>query len=109
MFLARQYPSTKLTIARADVFAWFFTPSKKYTWLLTETAETDIDDALSYIAEVLHNPEAASAFADKLENSLDTLCKAPKNGHLVENEYLRRDDVRRILVDNYIAYSPRDS
>ena len=78
--------------------------SEKYTWFLTATAEGDIDDILSYIAGVLHNPEAAAAFADKLEEELDTLCKSPKNGRLVENDYLRRDDVRRILIDNYIAY-----
>ena len=78
--------------------------SKKYSWLLTETAESDIDDTLSYIAGVLHNPEAATSFADKLEEELDALCKSPKNGRLIDNEYLRREDIRRILIDNYIAY-----
>ena len=78
--------------------------SKKYSWVLTRTAESDIDETLTYISSVLHNPDAAVAFADHLEEQLDELCKSPKNGRLVENEFLNRDDVRRILVDNYIAY-----
>lgn len=78
--------------------------SKKYSWLLTHTAENDIDETLTYISSVLHNPDAATAFASHLEEQLDELCKSPKNGRLVDNEFLSRDDVRRILVDNYIAY-----
>ena len=32
------------------------------------------------------------------------LCKRPETGKLVENEFLRRNDVWRFLVKNYIAY-----
>ena len=39
--------------------------SKKYTWLFTKTAEADVDDTLDYIANELHNPDAASSFAEK--------------------------------------------
>ncbi len=78
--------------------------SRKYDYVLTETAEADIDEALEYIAVDLSNPDAASSFADELEEKLDELCKAPKTGHPVGNEYLKRDDVRRILVGNFIVY-----
>jgi plasmid stabilization system protein ParE len=78
--------------------------SKIYAYVLTETAEADIDEALEYIAVDLSHPDAASSFADELEEKLGELCKAPKTGRLVENEYLKRDDVRRILVGNFIAY-----
>ena len=78
--------------------------SKKYSYVLTEIAESDIDEAFEYIAVDLSNPDAATNFADELEEKLDELCKAPKTGCPVENEYLKRDDVRRILVGNFIAY-----
>ncbi len=78
--------------------------SKGYDFVLTETAETDIDDAFMYISETLGNPDAASDLADELEKQIDKICKRPLTGKLVENDYLRRPDVRRFLVDNYIAY-----
>ncbi len=76
----------------------------KYDYSLTEVAESDIGDVFEYIAVDLANPGAASAFADELEEKLDELCAAPKSGSRVENEYIKRDDVRRILVGNFIAY-----
>ena len=78
--------------------------SKRYTWLFTEIAETDVDDTLEYMANTLLNPDAAAAFADALEKKLEEVCKAPKTGRLVENEFLKMQDVRRILVKNYTAY-----
>ena len=78
--------------------------NKKYDYVLTEVAEADIDNIFEYIAVDLANPDAASDFADELEEKLDELCKTPKSGRLVENDFLKRDDIRRILVGNYIAY-----
>ena len=78
--------------------------SDRYDYVLTESAEADIDEAFDYIANELSNPDAASAFADELEEKLEEICKTPKAGRPVHNPYLRRDDVRRILVKNYIAY-----
>ena len=78
--------------------------SKKYDYVLTEIAEADIDELFEYIAVDLANPDAASDFADELDEKLDELCKIPKSGRLVENEFLKRDDIRRILVGNFIAY-----
>ena len=78
--------------------------SKKYDYILTEIAEADIDEVLEYIAVNLLNPDAASDFADELEEKLDELCKTPRSGCPVENEFLKCDDVRRILIGNFIAY-----
>ena len=78
--------------------------SKKYDYVLTELAESDIDDVFEYIELDLANPDAASDFADELEEKLNELRKTSKSGRLVENEFLKRDDVRRILVGNFIAY-----
>lgn len=77
---------------------------KEYDFELTETAESDIDATYEYIAETLENPDAASELADELEIQIDEMCKKPKTGKHVENEFLRRDDVWRFLVKNYIVY-----
>lgn len=78
--------------------------SDRYNYVLTESAEADIDEVFDYIAGELVNPDAASAFADELEEKLEEICKTPKAGRPVHNPYLKRDDVRRVLVKNYIAY-----
>ncbi len=78
--------------------------SDRYNYVLAESAEADIDEAFDYIANELVNPDAASAFADELEEKLEEICKTPKAGRPVHNPYLKRDDIRRILVKNYIAY-----
>ena len=78
--------------------------SDRYNYVLTESAKADIDEAFDYIAGDLVNPDAASAFADELEEKLEEICKTPKAGRPVHNPYLKRDDVRRVLVKNYIAY-----
>lgn len=77
---------------------------KEYDFVLTETAESDIDATYEYIAETLGNPDAASDLADELEIQIEKICKKPETGKLVENEFLRRNDVWRFLVKNYIAY-----
>ncbi|MBR4831309.1 MAG: type II toxin-antitoxin system RelE/ParE family toxin [Butyrivibrio sp.] len=78
--------------------------SKGYVYDLTITAESDIDETLEYMEDDLMNPSAASDFMDALENKLDEICKNPRMGRIVENPFLKRDDVRRFLVDNYIVY-----
>ena len=78
--------------------------SDRYNYVLTESAEDDIDEAFDYIDNELVNPDAASAFADELEEKLEEICKTPKAGRPLHNPYLKRDVVRRVLVKNYIAY-----
>lgn len=78
--------------------------SERYSYVLTEIAETDVEEILDYIAYELSNPQAASDFADALDEKLEEIRLTPKAGRPVHNPYLKRDDVRRVLVKNYIAY-----
>ena len=78
--------------------------SERYSYILTETAEADVEDAFDYISNKLLNPEAASAFADELENKLEEICRTPKSGRPVNNPYLKREDIRRVLIKSFIAY-----
>jgi plasmid stabilization system protein ParE len=78
--------------------------SRGYDYVLTESAEYDIDFTFEYISETLGNPDAASDLADELEEQIEKICKRPLTGKLVENDFLKRPDVRRFLVKSYIAY-----
>ena len=44
--------------------------------VITKTAETDLDETISYIAVSLANPGAASALADEFEVALKQNCLA---------------------------------
>ncbi|MBR6308536.1 MAG: type II toxin-antitoxin system RelE/ParE family toxin [Lachnospiraceae bacterium] len=77
---------------------------RKYDFYITETAEEDINEAFSYIKNALCNPEAAISFADELEIKIEDICMHPQNGRPVVNEYLKIDNIRRILVKNYTVY-----
>ena len=78
--------------------------SRGYDYALTESAEHDLDYILGYISEELGNPDAASDLADEFEEQLEIICKRPLIGKLVENDYLKKSDIRRFLVKSYIAY-----
>lgn len=77
---------------------------EKYGYVLTETAVADINETFDYISGNLSNSDAASHFADELENKIDEICRISRTGKKVENEYLKRDDIRRFLVSSYIVY-----
>ena len=61
--------------------------SDRYNYVLTESAEADIDEAFDYIVGDLVNPDAASAFADELEEKLEEICKTPKDSE----DHLRKE------------------
>ena len=75
-----------------------------YECVLTQTAEDDIDAVLKYISVDLSNPDAARTFADLLEELFDELCKIPKLGKPVINDFLKRTDIRLAHVKNYNIY-----
>ena len=37
-------------------------------------------------------------------SSIDAVCEFPESGMLVQNEYVKDIEVRRVLIDNYILY-----
>ncbi|SFB28567.1 Plasmid stabilization system protein ParE [Acetitomaculum ruminis DSM 5522] len=78
--------------------------SNAYDYVLTKTAENDIDSTFAYISKVLKNKDAASLLADEFEKKIDDICKHPLTGRLVENDFLKREEVRHFVVKNYIVY-----
>lgn len=78
--------------------------SNKFTYRLSETAESDIDEIIKYIAVDLENPDAAQSLLDDMIKKIEYLCEMPNIGHIVDNDLLQRNDVRRILVHSYILY-----
>lgn len=76
----------------------------EYQYCLSQKAENDLDDIVSYITLELSNPTAASNFVNKLENVIEELRSFPESGTHVSNEFLTNTEVRKKLVGNYIMY-----
>lgn len=71
---------------------------------LTERAEADLDEILSYMSISLANPQAAAEFLDKLEKLIEDLRLFPEMGTLLANELLPRTKVRKFPAGNYLLY-----
>lgn len=75
-----------------------------FTYRLSDAAKEDLAEIYDYISFNLSNPDAADAFLDEFDAKAVEICKSPRSGTPVNNEYIIRDDVRKFLVKNYIAY-----
>lgn len=79
-----------------------------FKYRFTEKAGIELENILEYISKELCNPSAATAFAKKVFENIDTLCAFPDSGELVENEFVADKSVRRLVVDNYLLYNKSD-
>ena len=78
--------------------------ASKFGYRLTKRAESDLDGIVLYITVDLANPQAASDFVDKLQNTIEEARVFLESGSLVHNEFLQIENVRKKLVGNYIVY-----
>ena len=74
--------------------------ASKFGYRLTKRAESDLDGIVSYVTVDLANPQAASDFVDKLQDTIEEARAFPESGSLVDNEFL----YIKKLVGNYIMY-----
>ena len=70
----------------------------------TEIAKDDLDKILNYIANDLCNQIAAKDFYKNVKDKIDYVCNFPESCPLVENEFLKRRDIRKVVINNYIMY-----
>ncbi len=78
--------------------------ASKFGYRLTKRAESDLDGIVLYITVDLANPQAASDFVDKLQNTIEEARAFLESGSLVHNEFLQIENMRKKLVGNYIVY-----
>ncbi|MBQ9663064.1 MAG: type II toxin-antitoxin system RelE/ParE family toxin [Oscillospiraceae bacterium] len=71
---------------------------------ITRTAEEDLSEAVSYIDNVLLNPEASDALLNALDIQAADLADSPEKYMLVDDPVLHSWGVRFTLVKNYLAF-----
>jgi len=73
-----------------------------YNVKVTDSADRDLDEILTYIIDELHSPQAATDFADELDERYVLLEEHPFMYELSRNERLARLGYHRFVIGNYV-------
>lgn len=79
-----------------------------FNYSFTDAAKEDLDEILSYISKELANPKAALTFIDNVEKAISQLIEFPQSGSVVENEYIKTENIRKVPIGNYMLYYKSD-
>lgn len=82
---------------------------QKYKLLISGDARRDLDEIFEYIAEELANPSAAVRLIDKIRSALDNVRAFPDSCPKINNELVRNQNLRKLIVDNYIVFYEIDN
>ena len=75
---------------------------KKYCF--TTLAENDINEICNYISTVLLNQVAAKELVIEIERIINNTILFPEMYPLVSNEFIKRTDIRKVNVKNFVMY-----
>lgn len=78
--------------------------NNKYKIIIEKYAQKDLMDIYDYIANTLVNKDAAIKLLNKVNEKFDIISSFPKSSPLINNEYVKNKNIRKILIDNYIAF-----
>jgi addiction module RelE/StbE family toxin len=77
--------------------------NKPYSIVITNTAEADLDDIYSYIADTLHATQSADELMAKIQERIMQLKIFPLSCPLVP-QILPHKEYRKLVVSNYLAF-----
>lgn len=76
---------------------------KTYSIHITQTAQRDVSNAVSYIDTVLKNPIAADALLDEFERRIQELSTFPDKYQLSNDPLLASWGIRFLIIKNYLT------
>jgi len=76
----------------------------KYYVEVTDVAQTDLKEIVSYISIELKNPTSAKSLLANIKDNILSLEEMPKRQNLVNDEVLSNRGIRRLLGDNYMIF-----
>lgn len=68
------------------------------------SAQADLIQIFDYIATTLDNPSAAIKQIEDFENAFENISVFPQSCPFVNNEYVKDKTLRKLVVNNYIAF-----
>lgn len=78
--------------------------ANNYRLKIFPLAQADLDGIFAYISDELKNPTAAINQIDDFEKAFENICAFPESCPLIENEYVNDKTLRKLIVNNYIAF-----
>ena len=78
--------------------------NSKYQLKIFPLAKLDMEQIFNYIAVDLCNPTAAIRQINDFENAFENVCAFPKSCPYMKNEYVKDKSLRKLVVNNYIAF-----
>ncbi len=75
-----------------------------YKIIVTEPAQKDLRDAVSYISNGLKNNQAAVNLIDLVEKTVNSLTGMPERYAVADDEILAREGFRFITIKNYLLF-----
>lgn len=76
----------------------------KYKLKIYPSAQADMEQIFRYIAVDLCNPTAALDQINDFEKAFENVCTFPQSCPFVNNEYVKDKSLRKLIVNNYIAF-----
>ncbi len=77
---------------------------EKYEIRIVDAAEQDLNQIFGYIADTLHEPEAAARLLISFREAIDSLRQLPFRQRPLHEEPYTTLGVRRLFVGNYIVF-----
>ena len=78
--------------------------NKRYQLKISPLARLDMEQIFDYIAVDLCNPTAAIEQINDFEKAFESVCLFPESYPHVNNEYVKDKTLRKVIVNNYIAF-----
>ena len=76
----------------------------KYKIIIENFAKKDILSIYNYISNILGNIIAADRLMNKINEKFNEIAVFPKSTPLLNNEYVNKDNIRKLIIENYIAF-----
>lgn len=75
-----------------------------YKIRITKPAQNEMRETYRYIAEELHNPNAAARLISLIDKNIISLKENPGRFALVSDHYLASNGYRKIVVKNHLVF-----
>lgn len=75
---------------------------EKYIVVMSNQAEKELSNIITYISSVLLEPNIAKNLLKKLTNTIDKLETFPERYSIISDEYTIRENIHKCFVDNYV-------
>lgn len=77
---------------------------KKYNIEYSKESKEDLIGIKQYIKYNLQEPEIANKLISNIKKSIKTLKDNPEIYTIIDDEMIRKLDIRKLIVDNYIVF-----